>query len=280
MTHHPEHRPRKRFGQHFLADGRIADRIVAAAGIGPEDAVLEIGPGRGVLTERLLACAGTVTAVELDRDLIPILRERFGEGPRFRLVEGDILAADIPGLLPPEARFFRVVANLPYYITNPIIEMLLNARAVLADAVLMVQKEVANRLASPPGSKSFGLTTLNLALHADIEQLFIVRPGSFNPPPAVTSAVVRIRFRDRERYPGLDERLFRDLTGEAFRQRRKMVRNTLMPALETRGIADPAAILAESGIDPAARPETVGPDAWVRLTRAASAAGASRGGRP
>ena len=267
------HRPRRRFGQHFLTDGLIADRIVAAADVGPEDAVLEIGPGRGILTGRLIERARAVIAVEIDRDLAPRLRERFGAGHGFRLVEDDILAVDLPALLPPWADRFRLVANIPYNITNPIVARLIKHRAIIRDAVLMVQKEVADRLVSPPGSKTYGLTTINLDLHADTERLFTVHPGSFTPPPAVQSAVIRIEFLEAPRYPLPDEGLFRELTGFAFRQRRKMVRNTLVPALAARGISadDAAALLADCGIDPTMRPETISPAGFADLVARVSA---------
>jgi 16S rRNA (adenine1518-N6/adenine1519-N6)-dimethyltransferase len=261
------HRPRKRFGQHFLTDVGIADKIVAAADVGAEDAVLEIGPGRGVLTGRLIGLARSLIAVEIDRDLVPRLREQYGDVQDFRLVEDDILDVDLHTLLPPWTDRLRVVANIPYNITNPIVARLIEHRAIIRDAVLMVQKEVADRLVSPPGSKAYGLTTINLALHADTERLFTVRPGSFTPPPAVQSAVIRINFLDAPRHFLPDERLFRDLTGVAFRQRRKMVRNTLLPALTARGIDAETAVgmMTACGIEPTVRPETVSPAQFADL---------------
>lgn len=260
------HRPRKRFGQHFLTDPHIADRIVAAAAPGEHEPVLEIGPGRGVLTERLLQSAGDVWAVELDRDLIPILRDRFGGDRCFHLIESDILAFD-PRTIPVEGRI-RVVANIPYNITTPIIDYLIRHRAVFSGGVLMMQRERAARLLAGPGSRQYGLASLNFALYGSGRRLFDVAPGSFSPPPEVTSSVVELEIREHCRYPLRDGRMFHSLTGAVFRQRRKMIRNTLIPFLAQIGIPadDAAGLLEETGIPPEARPEAIGVREYVALS--------------
>jgi len=261
------HTPRKRFGQHFLVNTPIADRIVGAAELNAGETVLEIGSGTGVLTERLVGRAARVFAVEIDRDLIARLQERFGGDPSFTLIEGDVLAVDLSPVFAENTGRIVVVANIPYNISSPIIDRLIGYSSLISRAVLMVQREVAERLAAGPGSKSYGLTSLNCARVGTVEKVMDVRPGSFRPPPTVMSRVIRIRFDERPRHPVIDERLFRELTGAAFRQRRKMVRNTLVPWLTGKGFSreDAARILTESGIAPDVRPETLTVDSFARL---------------
>ncbi len=264
---------RKRFGQHFLVDGRIADRIIEYADISPEDTVLEIGPGRGILTERLLEKAGSVTAVEIDRDLAAEMQNRFSGTGRLRIVEGDILDVDLNALFGGSPGAVKVVSNIPYYISMPIIDLLVRNRTLISKAVLMVQKEVADRLTSAPGSKVYGLTTLNLALHAACRKVMIVRPGSFSPPPDVMSSVVVIVFDDCPRYHLADEQMFRELTGAAFRKRRKMVRNSVVPYMLSLGVgeSEAMAVLAEAGVDQSARPETIDVSAFVAMSNGVAA---------
>jgi len=264
---------RKRFGQHFLVDGRTADRIVEYAGIGAGDTVLEIGPGRGILTGRLMEKAGSVTAVEIDRDLVAELYNRFSGDSRLRLVEANILDTDLNTLFGDTPGKVKVVSNIPYYISAPIIDLLIRSRTLISAAVLMVQKEVADRLTSAPGSKEYGLTTLNLALYASCRKVMTVMPGSFRPPPEVTSSVIVITFDECPRYRLSDERVFRDLTGAAFRKRRKMVRNSVVPYLLSLGIGevDAMAVLAGAGVDQTARPETIDVSAFVAMSNGVSA---------
>lgn len=269
---------RKRFGQHFLVNGRVADRIVASADLAPGDTVLEIGPGRGILTGRLLESVQQVTAVEIDRDLVGGLAERFGGLSGFRLIEGDILAMDLPELFRGVSGRIRVVSNIPYNISSPILELLLRNRALVSRAVLMMQKEVARRLTARPGSREFGLTTLNLGLCACARSLFDVRPGSFLPPPEVMSSVVFIEFSPVCRFKLGNEALFREITGAAFRHRRKMLRSTLVPFLAERGMTGPDALrlLMDAGVDPELRPERLGVEEFVRITGAVDGMGRGR----
>ncbi len=166
-----EGRPRrkKRFGQHFLANGHTADRIVEAADIQPGDIVLEIGPGKGILTSFLLERAKQVIAVEIDRDLTGNLLGQFGSRTGFHLIEGDILALDMQKTFCDSSGRIKVVSNLPYNISTPVIELLIRNRALVSLAVLMIQKEVAGRLLASPGSKDYGLTTINLGLCARVK---------------------------------------------------------------------------------------------------------------
>ncbi|MFC1511748.1 16S rRNA (adenine(1518)-N(6)/adenine(1519)-N(6))-dimethyltransferase RsmA [Candidatus Latescibacterota bacterium] len=266
------HRANKRFGQHFLVNPSIARKIAEASALTPADRVLEIGPGLGILTGELLIRAEQVTAVEIDRTLIPELTAKFSSNPRFRLIEGDILAVDIGALFKDTGKRITVAANIPYNITTPIIALLCANRSLIDRAVLMVQREVADRLLAQPGTKTFGLTTLNLSLSAECRRVMNVSPGSFRPPPEVMSTVVALTFSPEPRFPLADETLFRRLTGAAFRQRRKMLKNSLIPFLASLGVhtEDAHRILQSAGIAPDTRPETVDTGRFVALTNAVS----------
>lgn len=268
------HRPRKSLGQHFLVNGHIADRIVDCAGIEPEDTVLEIGPGKGILTERLLERVRNLTVVEIDSNLLKILNGKFGKRKGFRAVKADILKVDLKELFKDVSDRIKVVSNIPYNISTPIIELLCRNRAIISKAVLMVQKEVAQRLLSKPGSKDFGLTTLNLALCSQGRMVMNVKPEAFNPPPEVMSSVISLVFSVNLLYPLKSEESFRTITGVAFRQRRKMIRNTLVPYIVSQGISksDALDILSREGLDPMSRPETLDVEDFVNLSNAISAA--------
>ena len=265
-----KHKPRKRFGQHFLTNNHIADRITASADISANDIVLEIGPGTGILTGKLIEYAGKIVAVEIDRDLVSILRKRFGGKENFTLIEDDILHVDLHELFKEVSTRIKVVSNIPFNISTPIIDFLIQNRVVVSQAVLMLQKEVAERLLAVPGTKKYGLTTLNLALCARIRKIMDVKPGSFNPPPNVMSTVVSIEFSEQYLYPLNNEALYRKLTGITFRQRRKMMRNTLIPYMTTKGISKNETInlLLSLGIDPKSRPENLNVSKFVKLSNA------------
>lgn len=264
MSTGPLPRPRKRFGQHFLADQTIAERIVAMVQPLPGELVLEIGPGRGVLTQRLVARGGRLVAVEIDRDLAAYLRQRLA-GPDFRLIEGDVLDLDLGQLLREEGRErLLVVGNLPYNITAPLLFGLLEQADHVRAAVLMVQQEVARRLAARAGTKDYSLLTVLLSLRAQVHPRIQVAPGAFRPVPKVHSTVVEVQF-EPARYPVQDERIFGRLVRTAFGQRRKMLRNSLLglcegrrEELEERGAA--------AGIDLSRRPETLSLEEFGRLS--------------
>ena len=261
------HRPKKSLGQHFLVDGRIADRIVAVADIGRDDRILEIGPGRGILTERLADLAAEVVAVELDRELIGGLRVQFFNKPNVRILEGDILECDISDLFRGYSGIIKVVSNIPYNISTPIVELLNRFHTRIERSVLMMQKEVAKRLVASPGTKDYGLTTLNLALVADGQIAFDVKPGSFHPPPEVMSSIVELTYSREMKFPLSDHRVYHEITGAVFRKRRKMIRNSLVMWLAERGIEkDRAFALIElAGIDLKVRPETITAEEFVLL---------------
>jgi len=252
-------RLKKSLGQHFLHDDRIARRIVAAADLHPGDAILEIGPGGGALTRHLVAAAGRATVVELDARVLEGLRAAYGE--TVEIVHGDILKIDISALADRQSvGRWRVIGNLPYYITTPIVFYLLDHRARVQDALIMMQREVAARLVAPPGTKDYGILTVECGLHADIDVLFKVQPGAFVPPPSVVSSMVRVRMLQEPRFPVADEAHFRRLVRGTFGKRRKTLRNTLKIFLG----ADPPATPA--GIDLSRRPEELSLEEFVRLS--------------
>lgn len=263
--------PRKRFGQHFLRDAAVARRMLAAAEIGDGDLVVEIGPGRGALTALLLEQAAGVVAFELDRDLAAWLAARFA-GARWRLHVGDVLDADLEACIA-QARAelglseapVKVVANLPYNVSTPILEKLLTVRRLLRDVVVMLQREAAQRLAAAPGAKTYGYLSVVIQAHCEVRRLFDVPPGAFHPPPKVVSSVVRLAPRAQSLVPPVLESDFRRVVGVAFMQRRKMLGGALTRFGLTREKA--AEALAAAGIAPTARPETLSVEEFVRLTR-------------
>ncbi|MFM2080784.1 MAG: rRNA ((1518)-N(6)/adenine(1519)-N(6))-dimethyltransferase RsmA [Cyanobacteriota bacterium] len=256
------HRARKRFGQHWLRDETVLERILAAAELGPEDVVLEVGPGRGALTERLLASpAAGVRAVELDRDLVAGLRQRFGGDPRFSLVEGDVLAVELP-----EAS--AVVANIPYNITGPLLERLVGRldRPVprpYRRLVLLVQQEVGERIRARPASSAFSALSVRMQLLASCRTVCPVPPRCFQPPPKVMSEVVLLDpLPPEQRLEPALARTVEGLLKRCFAARRKMLRNSLA------GLQPPEqleALAGEAGVTLQQRPQELAPAAWVQL---------------
>jgi len=220
-------RPLKQLGQHFLKDRNIARSIVESVDIQEGDAVLEIGPGEGVLTERLLeSCASQIICVEIDSRLADILHQRFGSDSRFRLVHDDFLSNDGFSHFDDNTKI-RVVGNLPYSITSPILFHLLEKRDRIEIFVAMMQREVAQRIVSGPGSKIYGIPSVLFQMVSHPEILFPVSRKSFRPIPKVESAVMRFRFLPEPAHPVQDEQLFIQIVKTTFGQRRKMLKNTL-----------------------------------------------------
>jgi 16S rRNA (adenine1518-N6/adenine1519-N6)-dimethyltransferase len=259
-------RPRKRFGQHFLEPAWV-DKVVAAVAPAPDDTFLEIGAGRGALTVPLAARVRSVVAVEIDRDLV-------AEAPRWlpdnvELIEGDVLAIDLPGRLASLPQPVRVVGNLPYNVASPILFMLLDAAGDggrILDAALMLQREVADRLCAKPGEEGYGVLAVQAGLRADVTRLLVLPPGAFRPAPAVSSALVRLRFRP----PGADAcdvSTFERIVRGVFLRRRKTLTNALVPVAAALG-QSPVQLLARAGIDGARRPETLSVPEFARLARA------------
>ncbi len=258
-------RPRKRWGQHFLCDPAVARRIVETAEIGPRSVVLEIGPGLGALTGELAARAGRLYLVEIDPGLATRLATQHAGDPHVRVVAGDVLALPLVELVPGPA--VTVVANLPYNIAMPVLFRLLDLRERFPRAVVMLQREVAARLAARPGSADYGITSVLVQAFAEVRVAFNVSRRSFLPRPDVDSAVVDLRWSVAPRAEVGDPELFRDVVRAAFGQRRKMLRNALAALAERQGVAVQAA-LACAGIPPGARAETLDLAAFARLARA------------
>jgi 16S rRNA (adenine1518-N6/adenine1519-N6)-dimethyltransferase len=255
-------RPRKRFGQHFLEPAWVA-KLVDVVRPSPDDTFLEIGPGRGALTRALAPRVGRIVAVEIDRDLAAALPREVQA--HVRVVQGDFLDVDLDDLLAGEAKPLRVIGNLPYNVSSPILFTLLSAHDEgrrFRDATLMLQREVADRLVAAPGTSEYGALAIQVALHADVERLLVLPPGAFRPPPKVTSAVVRLSFRPPAVDVG-DPVRFERLVRGAFSQRRKTMANALRPHLDG---TDPATLLRAVGIDPQRRPETLTVAEFARLS--------------
>jgi 16S rRNA (adenine1518-N6/adenine1519-N6)-dimethyltransferase len=264
-------RPLKSLGQHFLVDRGIARRIAAEAGVREGDRVLEVGPGRGILTEALLEAGARVTAVELDKGLFAALTERLGDRPGLTLQAGDALRFDPAALGGP----YKVVANLPYQVTTPLLFHLMGARPAPEVLVVMVQREVADRVLAAPGTKAYGVLTLGVAARARAELCFTLPPGAFRPPPKVRSGVLRIRPHAEPPVPPEALEGFMAVVRAALGQRRKTLRNALA-ALK----APPARIeaaLEAAGIDPGARGETLDLAAFRRLQEALEGDGTGPG---
>jgi 16S rRNA (adenine1518-N6/adenine1519-N6)-dimethyltransferase len=250
------HTPRKRFGQNFLHDARVIQRIVSAIAPKENEPVLEIGPGQGALTQALLVYQPQLTAVELDRDLVTLLQEKFAAEKNFSLCAGDALKFDLTSLSP-APHSLRVVGNLPYNISTPLLFHLLQQREWIRDMHFMLQKEVVQRLAAEPGGKDYGRLSVMAQYYCHVSLLFDVPPGSFFPPPKVMSAIVRLQPRTPATL-AKDEQLLSTLVNTAFQQRRKTLRNTL------KTIASEAQILA-ANIKPDARAETLSVSDFVHL---------------
>jgi 16S rRNA (adenine1518-N6/adenine1519-N6)-dimethyltransferase len=262
----PSPRERKpKLGQHFLTSEPVAARILDALGDVSQKTVMEIGPGRGVLTTPLVRRARRVVAIELDRVLAAQLRMQFALFPNIEIIEGDVLAIDLSTLFGPKPgasrpglaivpQCVRVVGNLPYYITSDILLHLFTARQCFDEIIIMVQKEVADRLAAEPGSSEYGLLSATAQLYARVDKLFDVPPGAFSPPPKVQSAVVRLTLEPQLEQLGVEEKGFIAFLKLSFAQKRKTLWNNLKsnypePALR--------AALAQADVKPTVRAEAL-----------------------
>ncbi len=257
-----KHKPRKRFGQHFLHDVGVIHRILTAVDPQPSDHVVEIGPGRGALTRGLLKLTDTLDAVELDRDLIEPLREACREWGDLRVHNADALTFDFCRLHPGE-KALRLVGNLPYNISTPLLFHLLDQAHCLRDMHFMVQKEVAKRLAAQPGGHCYGRLSVMVQYHCQATRLFDIGPRAFWPPPKVDSAVVRLVPHSQPPVTVKNPVVFGQVVGRAFSQRRKTLRNALKELLS-------AAEIQAINIDPGLRAEVLDLAAFARLANAVS----------
>jgi 16S rRNA (adenine1518-N6/adenine1519-N6)-dimethyltransferase len=240
----PVHRPRKRFGQHFLTDPATIEQILAAIQPGDHDTIVEIGPGRGAISRPLARLAGTLHAIELDRDLAAGLEMDFSDQSNVTIHQADALKFDFAKL----GDDLRIVGNLPYNISTPLLFQLVTFRGVIRDMHFMLQKEVVERMAAPPGGKTYGRLSIMLGCYMEIEPLFDVPATAFSPPPKVTSSIVRLRPLSSDGLEIGDHEKLSALVAQAFSQRRKTLRNAL------KGSATDEELLA-AGMDPDARPE-------------------------
>ena len=254
------HRARKRFGQNFLRDPVAIDRMVRAIAPTAEDHLVEIGPGLGALTRPLLERAGRLEAVELDRDVIDKLAAHCAGAGELVIHQGDALAFDFPALRR-DQRPLRVVGNLPYNISTPLIFHLLASLGSIRDMHFLLQKEVVDRMAAAPGSKAYGRLSVMVQYWCRVQSLFIVPPGAFVPVPKVDSAYVRLVPHSSLPHPVREVALLEQVVSLAFNQRRKTLRNSLQPLLSAEAIA-------AAGVDPAERPEQLDLAAFARLADA------------
>lgn len=263
-------RPRKQFGQHWLRDEAILDQIILAAELSPSDRVLEIGPGTGNLTSRLLSIVSALVSVEIDRDLCKKLVYKYGEQENFLLIQNDFLKSDLSPLLQNFPRFQnpnKVVANIPYNITGPILAKLLGKIATPApqhyeSIVLLVQKEVGDRLVAIPGTKAYGALSIRVQYLASCELICDVPARSFYPKPKVDSVVIRLRPRTLE-HPANNPRQLETLIKLGFASRRKMLRNNLQSLIK---IADLTNILEQLNFNPQCRAEDLSLEEWILLS--------------
>ena len=250
----------KKYGQHFLSDPRILEGIVDALAPTPADTVVEIGPGRGSLTDILVERSGRLIAVEIDRALTEQLRRKYRDRPNVEIVQGDVLETDLHALAGSD---FLLIGNVPYYITTPIVFKALCA-PIPRRSVFLVQREVAERMTAKEDTESYGALSVNVAAVANTEQVMSVPASSFKPPPKVESAVIRLTPRSAplmsaESLPG-----FRIFVQAAFGQRRKQMQRALR-TIRGMSAEDSRSLLERAGIDPAARPEVVSPESFARL---------------
>jgi 16S rRNA (adenine1518-N6/adenine1519-N6)-dimethyltransferase len=264
-------RPSRRFGQTFLVNDGVIDRIVGWLGPRRDETIIEIGPGKGALTSRLVENAGRVIAIEFDRKLIPFLLEQFGTSKNFKLIQSDALTTDFCGAISP-ARQARVVANLPYNIATAILQRLIEQRSCLSEMVLMLQREVVDRITAPAGSSDRGFLSVLVEAYCATERLFDVAPGSFRPAPKVWSSVIRLKVRPRNAVGVKNEKVLWQIVSAGFAQRRKTILNNLRSAPETlqqlikrRGGAN--VVLCEAEIDIQRRAETLTIPEWFRMAR-------------
>jgi 16S rRNA (adenine1518-N6/adenine1519-N6)-dimethyltransferase len=267
---------KKSLGQNFLVDPNILYKIVSAAGLDKNKGVLEIGPGIGALTQQLAKEAGKVVAVEIDQRLLPLLKETLSAYPHANVIHGDVLKVDLRALFADQfdgCDKVSVIANLPYYITTPIIMKLLEEKLPLEHIVVMIQKEVAERMSAKPGGKEYGSLSIAVQYYCEPEVVAIVPYTVFIPRPNVDSAVIKLKVREEPAVQVDDEEFFFDVVQASFVQRRKTIYNNLAARYftkETKGQLEP--ILLEAGIEPSRRGETLSMQEYARLSHCLSAA--------
>src|SRR6267143_6857002 len=263
---------KKRFGQNFLVDRGVVDRIIAAVSPQVDETIIEIGPGSGALTARLLEQTGRLVAIEFDRDLVPSLREKFAGAANFHLIEADALTTDFCAAIAPAPRA-RVVANLPYNIATAVLQRLIDQRSCLSEMTLMLQREVVDRITAAADTTERGYLSVLVEAYCEAEQLFDVAPQAFRPVPKVWSTVVNLRVRPKIKADVKDEALLWQVVSAGFAQRRKTILNNLRDApaplqeiVKSHGGA--SIVLCQAEVDLQRRAETLTLDEWARIARA------------
>jgi 16S rRNA (adenine1518-N6/adenine1519-N6)-dimethyltransferase len=263
--------PKRRFGQNFLIDRNIADRIIAAVEPRPDETIIEIGPGRGELTSRLIECAECVVAIEFDRDLVPQLHDQLSGATNLEIIQADALTIDFCEAIQP-ATHARVVANLPYNVGTAIVQRLIEQRSCISEMTLMLQREVVERMMAEPGSPERGYLSVFVEAYCESEKLFDVAPQSFRPVPKVWSSVIRLRVRPRIAADVKDDKLLWQVVSAGFAHPRKTILNNLREApepihelMQKRGGA--SIVLCDAGIPPLRRAETLAIEEWAQVVR-------------
>jgi 16S rRNA (adenine1518-N6/adenine1519-N6)-dimethyltransferase len=259
--------PKKRLGQHFLVDRNILNKVIRTAEVGEEDVVVEVGPGLGEMTLALARLAKQVIAVEIDPPLAEILKKKLADCPNVEVVKSDILKVDFRSFFKKEGRPVKVVANLPYQISTPLLFRFIEAKEVFSTFTLMLQREVAKRMAASPGGREYGRLSVLLQMFLDLSVRFFIPPSAFFPPPKVESAVVHMVWKEKPMVDTQDEEWFKKVVKACFGYRRK----TLVNALKHSEIPLPESIesrMVRIEIDPRRRPETLTIEEFIRLAEA------------
>jgi 16S rRNA (adenine1518-N6/adenine1519-N6)-dimethyltransferase len=259
--------PKKRLGQHFLVDRNLLNKVIRTAEVGEEDVIVEVGPGLGEMTLALARTAKRVIAVEMDSKLVEILKKKLEDSPNVELVKSDILKVDFNHFLKKEGQPVKVVANLPYQISTPLLFRFIEAKEVFSTFTLMLQREVAERMVAPPGGKAYGPLSIFIQLFLDVAIRFMIKPGAFFPSPKVESAVVHMVWKEKPMIETHHEEWFKRVVRAGFGYRRK----TLVNALKHSELPLPEFLesrMEEVGIDPRRRPETLTIEEFIRLARA------------
>lgn len=258
LNHEGQHKARKRFGQNFLIDHEIINGIVRAVHPKKDDQIVEIGPGKGAITELLAAECDNLSVIELDRDLVPWLKVKFEKHPNFKLFQADALRFDFNDLMV-DNQPLRIVGNLPYNISTPLIFHLLSYSGKVKDMHFMLQKEVVKRMTAQPGSGAYGRLGIMVQYYCQTEDLFEVPPTSFDPPPKVDSAIVRLVPHKTLPFVANNVKTLESLVNAAFQQRRKTLRNTLKQILTEEQ-------LAQMPVDLSLRPENISIEDYVKMS--------------
>ncbi len=257
-----KHQARKRFGQNFLHDQRILSDIISYIQLNPGEHWLEIGPGLGALTQPLLSHDIKLTVIELDRDLVSFLNKKFADSERFTIHSADALTFDLNSIIDGQEKI-RIIGNLPYNISTPLLFHLLNFAAHIQDMHFMLQKEVVDRICADPGSKTYGRLSVMIQYHCRADFLFEVPPESFNPPPKVTSAIVKLSPHSTPPFPASSLEMLNAVVSKAFSQRRKTIRNSLRDFLSEQQLSD-------LDINPGLRAESLSLQEFVSISNHAS----------